>query len=164
MDRRQKIMSFIVLALVVFTVGSFAAGDSAYSMDNDPLVSLSYVQNLKQEIVNDLYKKVDANSFADYMRSTGFVFERMTKGQQLVATGSCEMILRGGEGTVVITDKANLVNKVGFSDLTAAREVLNGESVIKNHLMLASAGDGRLITVTSDVAYFMVRGDYTIVG
>lgn len=164
MIRRQRIMTLIVLALTLFAVGSFAAGDSAYSMDKDPLVSLSYVQNMKKEIVEDLYKRVDANSFGDYMRSTSFTFERLTKGQQLAATGSCEIVLRGGSGTVVITDSVNLLNKVGFSDLTAAKEVLNGTAVEKNHLLLASAGDGRLITVTSDVAYFMVRGDYTVVG
>ena len=164
MSRKQKVVSFVLLALVIFSIGSFAAGDSSYSMENDPLVSLSYVQNLKNEIVTDLYRKVDENALATYLKSSSFVFERMSKGQQLVATGSCEVVLRSGKGQVVITSASNLANNIGFSDLTAAKEVSNGKAVETNHLLLASAGDGRLITVTSNVAYFMVRGDYTIVG
>ena len=164
MARKQKIISFVMLALLIFSIGSFAAADSAYSMENDPLVSLSYVRNLKKEIVNDLYQKVDANALNTYLKSSSFMFEQLSRGQQLVATGSCEVVLRSGKGEVVVTSAPNLANNIGFSDLTAAKEVPNGKAVETNHLLLASAGDGRLITVTSDVAYFMVRGDYTIVG
>ena len=73
-------------------------------------------------------------------------------------------MLRSGKGTVIITSEANLANNIGFSDLTAAREVPNGSNVETNHLLMASAGDGRIIEVNSNTAYFMVRGDYTVVG
>lgn len=164
MNRLNRYISILVLCAVIFTVASFATGDSAYSTANDPLVSLSYIEDLKEQIVADLYSKVDSDALADYLKSSSFTFEQLSKGQQLIATGSCEVVLRSGKGTVVITSPANIAAGVGFSDMTAAAEVTNGSPVAKNHLLLASAGDGRLIEVTSDVAYFMVRGDYTVVG
>ena len=163
MERLNRYISILVLCVVIFTVSTFATGNG-YSTENDPLVSLSYVEDLKEQIVNDLYEKVDSDSLGDYLKSASFTFEQLYKGQQLVATGSCEVVLRSGRGTVVITGDANLAAGVGFSDLTGACEVPNGTAVSKNHLLLASAGDGRIIEVTSDVAYFMVRGDYTVVG
>lgn len=164
MNRLNRYFSILVLCAVIFTVGSFATGDSAYSTANDPLVSLSYVEDLKEQIVTELYAKVDPDALADYLKSSSFTFERLYKGQQLIATGSCEIVLRSGKATAVITDPANIAAGVGFSDMTAAAEITNGTAVTKNHLLLASAGDGRLIEVTSDVAYFMVRGDYSVVG
>ena len=164
MAKLQRYFSLFILLAVIFTVGSFAAADNKYSTESDPLVSLSYVQDLKKEIVNDLYKKVDANKLSEYLKSSSFEFVKLSKGQQIAATGSCEIILRSGAGKAKITDSANIANKVGFSDLTAGVEVTNGAAVQKNHLLLASAGDGRIITVTSDTAYFMARGDYTVVG
>lgn len=164
MAKIQRYFSLFILLAVIFTVGSFAAADNRYTTENDPLVSLSYVQDLKKEIVNDLYEKVDAGKLGEYLNSSEFGFKKLKKGQQLAATGSCEIILRSGAGTAVILDPANVAAGVGFSDLTAGAEVKNGESVQTNHLLLASAGDGRLITVTSSTAYFMIRGDYTIVG
>lgn len=164
MAKIQRYFSLLLLLAVIFTVGSFAAADNKYTTENDPLVSLSYVQDLKKEIVNDLYKKVDSNKLSDYLKSSEFEYVRLKKGQQLAASGSCEIILRSGTGTVRILDSANVANNIGFSDLTAGSEVVNGNSVKTNHLLLASAGDGRLIKVTSSTAHFMVRGDYTIVG
>ncbi|MBQ4054337.1 MAG: hypothetical protein IJD17_01390 [Clostridia bacterium] len=164
MNRLNRYISILVLCVVIFTVASFATGDSVYSTANDPLVSLSYIEDLKEQIVTELYSRVDSDALADYLRSSSFTFEQLSKGQQLIATGSCEVVLRSGKGTVVILNPVNVAAGVGFSDMTGACEVTNGMSVAKNHLLLASAGDGRLIEVTSDVAYFMVRGDYSVVG
>ncbi len=164
MNRLNRYFSILVLCVVIFTVGSFATGDSVYSTANDPLVSLSYVEDLKEQIVTELYAKVDSDALVDYLKSSSFTFERLYKGQQLIATGSCEIVLRSGKGNAIITSPANIAAGVGFSDMTAAAEVTNGMAVAKNHLLLASAGDGRMIEVTSDVAYFMVRGDYSVVG
>lgn len=164
MNRLNRYFSILVLCVVIFTVSSFAAGDSSYSTETDPLVSLSYVEDLKQQIVTELYEKADSDSLGDYLKSASFTYEQLYKGQKLVATGSCEIVLRSGKGTAIITGAANIANGVGFSDMTAACEVTNGAAVLKNHLLLASAGDGRMIEVTSDVGYFMVRGDYSVVG
>ncbi len=164
MGKVQRYISMLILLAVVFTVGSFAAADNQYSTENDPLVSLSYVQDLKKEIVRELYEKADAGALGEYLKSSSFTYLKLTKGQQLAATGSCEIVLRSGGCVAVILDPAHVASGGGFSDLTEGAEVKNGEYVKKNHLLLASAGDGRLVTVTSNNAYFMVRGDYTVVG
>ena len=164
MQKITRLLSLVVLLLVILTVAVTAAGDSAYSTANDPLVSKSYVDSMKAEIVKELAASLDADTFNEYMKTSSFSVQALKKGQRLVATGSCEMVLRSGAGYVIITSQGNIANGVGFSDLTGGAEVVNGKSAPKNHLLLASAGDGRLIEVTSDTAYFMVRGEYTVVG
>ena len=162
MARRQKYFSLLLLTVIIFTIGSFAAGDSSYSTEKDPLVSLSYVESLREKIVNDLYSRIDDGTMKELLNTFHYVM--LTKGQQLVSKGSCEIILRAGTGTVEITDQLNINAGVGFSDLTGACEVTNGMSVARNHLLMSSAGDGRIINVTSNTAHFMVRGDYQVVG
>ena len=164
MQKISRYLSFILLVIVVFSIGSFAASDGSYSTEDDPLVSLSYVNSLKEQIVNELYEKADSDSLADYLKSTSYTYEHLTKGQKIVATGSCEIVLRSGKGICIISDEKNISTGVGLSDLTAGVELKNGATVPTNHQLLASAGDGRMIEVTSSDGYFMARGDYCIVG
>jgi len=114
MNRLNRYISILVLCVVIFTVASFATGDSVYSTANDPLVSLSYIEDLKEQIVTELYSRVDSDALADYLRSSSFTFEQLSKGQQLIATGSCEVVLRSGKGTVVILNPVNVAAGVGF--------------------------------------------------
>jgi len=91
--------------------------------------------------------------------SSSYVVVELTKGQKLrVKSGSLELILRpGGTATVISEYKTQ-----GIADLTTGDELLNGKSLPINHSLLIPRADGRGITITSVIAYIMVRGDYEI--
>lgn len=83
----------------------------------------------------------------------------LTEGQILMASDNCEIILRSGAASAI-----SPFEEQGLADYTAGAELLNGAPIAVNHLNLIPRGnDGRGLTVTSEDAYFMVRGGYTIV-
>ena len=110
------------------------AAPAAGSAD-DPLITLSYLN-----------------------QAISFEAVELRNGQGIRArTNSVEIILRSGSATVV----APLATQ-GIGDYTAGVDLLNGENVPMYHLLLIPRADGRAISITSDVAFVMVRGDYEI--
>jgi len=91
--------------------------------------------------------------------SSGYVVLELTKGQKLrVKSGSLELILRPGGKAAVISE----YKTQGIADLTTGEELLNDKNVPVNHSLLIPKADGRGISVTSVIAYVMIRGDYEI--
>ncbi|MCL2815639.1 MAG: hypothetical protein FWD23_13660 [Oscillospiraceae bacterium] len=162
-------------------------GAAAGSAD-DPLVTLSYINKVfKPQLEDSVLKVVEEKlkSFTPpaassppaasnppassppaqniYIMSDGasssYVVLELTKGQRLrVREGCLEFILRPGSGAVVISN----FKTQGIADLTTGEELLNGAGLPINHSLLIPRNDGRGISVTSVVAYVMVRGDYEI--
>ena len=111
------------------------ANPAAGSAD-DPLITLSYLNG-----------------------AVSYTVVEMKKGQSLRAkSNSLEIILRPGGEASVVSRLADL----GLADLTAGAELLNGNKMPVNHAVLIPRADGRGISITSDIAYVMVRGDYEI--
>ena len=164
MKKRGSYISVIALAAIIAALALSSSADSVYTTENDPLVSLSYVQQLKYEIANELAASFDEGSFAEYTANAKYQTVRLEKWQAINSTGVCEIILRSGTAYAQITDENNIAAGVGFSDVTAGIEITNGLSVPKNHCLLSSAGDGRNVLVSSDVAYFLVKGEFSVVG
>ena len=165
----------LVLALPLFFSSSIpvsGAEPSAGSAD-DPLVTLSYINKvfrpqIEQSIAEKLKDFAPAANSAPpvqntYIMSAGasvsYVTLELTKGQKLrVKEGALEFILRPGSGAVVISN----FQTQGVADLTTGEELLHGQSLPINHMLLIPRNDGRGISVTSVIAYVMVRGDYEI--
>ena len=83
----------------------------------------------------------------------------LKRGEILVAEEICELVLRAGTATVM----TSYVDQ-GLLDCTDGCELLAGNDVPQNHFVLIPrGGDGRGITVTSDVAFVMVKGAYSVV-
>lgn len=76
-------------------------------------------------------------------------------GQKVLGKGGTEIILRSGEATA-IDNGAN-----GVSDITAGQDLMTGQRVGLNHLLLVPKDDGRGIHALTEV-FVMVRGPYTI--
>lgn len=78
----------------------------------------------------------------------------------LAPTASIELILRSGSAVVV-----SPFDDQGLSDITGGKDLLNNNSITKNHaLIIPRGGDGRGILITSrEGAYVMIRGEYGIV-
>ncbi|MCL2456352.1 MAG: hypothetical protein FWD19_02235 [Defluviitaleaceae bacterium] len=73
-------------------------------------------------------------------------------GQIIIFEAGAEFILRGG--------KANAITGVnGIPDVTAGADILNGENIGLNHLMMVPVSDGRGIHFLAE-SWLMVRGGY----
>jgi len=102
----------------------------------DPLITLSYLNG-----------------------AVSYTVVELRRGQSLRAkSNSLEIILRPGGEASVVSQLAGL----GLADLTSGTELLNGNSMPINHAVLIPRADGRGISVTSETAFVMVRGDYEI--
>jgi hypothetical protein len=77
-------------------------------------------------------------------------------GQIITFHAGTEFILRGGRATAV-TGPYN-----GIPDVTAGADVMNGEEIGLNHLMMIPFTDGRGVHFHAE-SWIMVRGGYTIV-
>jgi len=76
-------------------------------------------------------------------------------GQVITFNAGTEFILRGGRATAV-TGPIN-----GIPDVTAGADVMNGENIGLNHLMMIPVTDGRGVHFHAE-SWIMVRGGYTI--
>ncbi len=140
----KKIVAGLVIVISVFavTVAAAAAADTPGS-EGDPVVTKSYVDSQIAQL---------SGSGA---ASNSYVVVQVGVGQKLLGKGGTEIILRSGEATA-IDNGAN-----GVSDMTAGKDLMTGQSVGQNHLLLVPKDDGRGIQALTDL-FVMVRGAYTI--
>ena len=76
-------------------------------------------------------------------------------GTVMVFEAGVEFILRAGEATVIAGPN-------GIADVTAGRDIHNGQAIGRNHLMLVPVTDGRGALFSTD-AWVMIKGRYQIV-
>ncbi len=127
----------VVLLLVVAATWPSVRGAWASVSDpgseQDPLVTKSYVDE-----------------------QTLFRVVTMYPGQRLVADAGAEIIVRAGKATAVVSQLG------GLADVTAGRDVGQGEVVDLNHLLVIPRSDGRGLVAVTEVI-LMVRGRYRII-
>nr|MBQ4319876.1 hypothetical protein [Clostridia bacterium] len=184
MNKIKRAAVFALVLASVCAVSVSAQNDGGgYSTENDPLVTLSYVEKVKSQMYDEIYAKVMSDIAIEIEKAVNtalaaqpevtlpeipeihdkYEVVSLNKGQSILAGDACEMILRSGTASVVVTDKVNIDAQVGLSDLTGACELLVGTDVPRNHYIIVSRGDGRGMCATSDIIYLMVRGEYQIV-
>jgi len=126
----------LIAILLVALIGTFALVHATVSTTaggaDDPVVTRSYVES-----------------------RVSFTAIELMEGQRLIGGDGTEIILRSGEATAI----DNGYN--GVSNLTLGIDLMTGNEVGENHLLLVPRGDGRGITAVTDV-WVMVRGNYTI--
>ena len=140
---KRLIAGLVVIAAVfAMTVAAAAAADTPGS-EGDPVVTKSYVDSQIAQL------KSGGVSSGTYKAV------QLTAGQRLIGGEGTEVILRSGEATA-IDNGAN-----GVSDVTAGSDLMTGQSIGLNHLLLIPRNDGRGLQAHTE-AYVMVRGSYTI--
>jgi hypothetical protein len=156
----------ITMLLGVFAF-TFTAVSAAYSSnvgtESDPLVSKSYVDaqiaQLKSQI--NTSNTSTANTSTQVVTNkvvteeAGYETVSVAVGKRLMGDDGTEIILRAGKGVVYI------IGKDGISDLTTGQNLVTGDKIQTNHLLVVPRGDGRGIVV-SEAAWFLVKGGYTI--
>lgn len=141
--------SIIAIGAAVLLLGSTVVF-SEPGTENDPLVTLSYVNRSIDQIKTYIDGKIG---------SSGGTYElevvNVEKGQFLLAKAGTEIILRGGFATAVVSDLG------GLTDITAGVDLGKDISIPTNHLLIIPRDDGRGVYCTTD-AVFMVRGEYEV--
>ncbi len=189
MKKITKIWTCILLA-AAFAIFALCALAASYSSAEDPLISLSYINEVLLPQIGDMIEnavsgkdvtlpevtappvttEAPATTEAPEVTypagtvNTGSRFEtvNLKKGQTLYASvSSCEVIVRSGN-TKVVSPFTVKNEEQGVSDTTDGKELLNGADIPKNHTIIIPRDDGRGIETLAGGAWIMVRGDYII--
>lgn len=175
--KKTKILIFAMAIMIALAVTIWAV---SYDSATDPLVTLSYITDIfKPQIdksissteaalraeIDALNKKIDsiissgaATSAETSNAADTYEIILLSKGEQIIAKTQCQIILRMGTASVV-----SAFENQGIADLTDGIDLAAGGEIKLNHqLLVPRGGDGRGIIITSDSAYIMVRGEYSI--
>ena len=163
--RRMLPLLLLMLLLLPFVISA----DAEYSSADDPLVSLSYVNDvLAPEIVAQVMERVEAEyvkmSEISLASAGSYTVLTLTKGQTLMARSVCEVVVTDGTALTVVTSSANIAKGQGIVDLTAGNVAVNRTALPVNHYLVIPKADGRGFSVSSDTVSVLVRGDYYITG
>jgi len=88
---------------------------------------------------------------------SNFVPVRASKDQIIIGSEGAEILLRSGSAVAytVVTD--------GLVNATVGSELVNNDPISRNNLLLVPRDDGRGVKVTSSDAWFIIKGDYSII-
>lgn len=132
------VLAGAVAAFIITSVSPGIAAAPEPGSSADPVVTKSYVdQAMKNASVPNAVLEVNA-------------------GDTLVGYQGTEMIVREGANTAV----AYSPNSSGLSDLTGGADILSGQAIQPNHLILFPRSDGRAIKITGHT-YVIIMGAYT---
>ncbi len=165
MKKLRKTVLVFIMMLCLLTVG--VSADEAYSSQNDPLVSLSYVNDiLGPQIMAEVLAKIESqyvkiDAITD-ISSGDYTLVTLNRGETLMSKGICEIVLLSGNSTVVVTSSSNIAAGEGIVDVTDGTVLTNGILVKSNHKIIIPKADGRGMTATSDSVTLLVKGDYTL--
>lgn len=159
--------SILVFVLMITVLAFGVSADEAYSSKNDPLVSLSYVNDvLGPQIMSQVLEKIESQyvkiSDLTDMSAGDLTLITLSKGDTLMSKGVCEIVLLSGNATTLITASSNIEAGQGLVDVTDGTVVTNGSLIKANHKIIIPKADGRGIIVTGDSVSLLVRGAYTI--
>lgn len=172
---RKWTMLVSALALTALCVGAALAANGD---ENDPLVTLSYLEKtvlpgVMEEVEAATEAKVDelektmADQIAAYEQemkgltgsaaagSASYTLVTLTAGQTMSLDVGCELMLRVGSATV------NAATSPALIDIATGGTISNGTALVKNHLYMSTIQD-RTLTPTAETVKLLVRGGYTV--
>ena len=171
----KKIKRILIVLALMITAGVMAVAVHAYDGSSDPVISLSYltqyIQTMVNPQINTLQAKIDAmeaeltmlrreDSSIDPSDASleQYTVLHVMQGTVVNASAACDIMLRAGEAVAVVPASA----QGNLSDYTVGTEIVDGEAIPLNHMILIARGDGRGVRVVSGEAYIMIRGEYTV--
>ncbi len=151
----KKIIASI-LCILVFCIPALAADPGS---SDDPLITLSYVNDV---LIPQMKSYVDASvgslgdgSLPAIEAASAYNIVNVSKGQTVIGSKSCHMIMRMGDGIIIATQKG------GIADVTDGVDLANGAKVPSNHLLIVPVDDGRGIKMNTD-GIIMISGSYSV--
>ncbi|HOM42547.1 MAG TPA: hypothetical protein PK481_03320 [Bacillota bacterium] len=176
-SRKTGIIVLTAIILVLSAVVISAADGVAPGSEQDPIVTQSYVEQKSEQIkyyIDSMLAQETAKlktelelkeqeiaklreEIKDAAKAAGkFQVVEMQKGQMLIAGEGAEIIPRSGKFSA-IEDAFG-----GLSDITAAKDLKNGEAVVNNHMLIAARGEGRGLKALADKSFLIIKGTYTL--
>ena len=153
----KKIKKIIIASILVslFLVPTVNADIEYASTEDDPLVTLSYINFIKEQLKTEILTEVSKTQSSSDTQQTseaaaGYEVVKVASGQKLMAASACELILRSGSAEAVVTGEYNIAQSIGLSDVTSSEEITNGAAISKNHYLIIPRADGRGVKVTSE--------------
>lgn len=183
--KKIGIWAAALLLAAALALGAVVFAAQAYSSADDPLISLSYINDvLLPQIVELIQKNNRGEDIGGAVATTPaettvteppveypdgtehtdgrYAVVQVGAGETLYASVyACEVIVRAGD-TAVLSPFTVKYEEQGLSDTTEGKELYNGESIPKNHTILIPRDDGRGVSVGEGGAWLMVRGDYRL--
>lgn len=185
MKKNHLLTRLITLLLAAFTVLTGTVMAAGVGSADDPLVTLSYLnETFLPQVMKSVDEKIvarntevsdklsaqirsDAASFERKYGSIGggsgemsgtvdsFVVVTLSKGQVLYGDIGCETMLRVGSAVCVANSAPGLVNE------TTAGTISNGDALAKNNLYMMTVTE-RGVKATADNTKILVRGTYRV--
>lgn len=140
----KKISAACALGLLLM-----GAAVPAFAKDDDPLVSLSYLNQRLEAIQNNQNQKSAPSG-----TQTLEVVE-LNAGDKIIAAQGAEMIPRSGRVETIAQELG------GLSDITAGVDLKQGERAPLNHMLIAPRSDGRGLKASTN-AIVLMRGSYRV--
>ncbi|MBQ4137112.1 MAG: hypothetical protein IJD67_03280 [Clostridia bacterium] len=191
---KTKILTLALAVAVLLGVGAYIiGGNNDLDLTNDPLISLSYLNEVfwprvEEAILDaadgilpddnddgffddpfeDTYEDTDDETSEEETQAPDEQVSPASAGYEVLHLMQGDIVLAETPCELILrsgTAKAYLSgNESGIADLTSGIDIKEGEEFAANHLLLVPrGGDGRGFIVTSAEAYIMVRGGYDIV-
>ena len=170
--KNKRIILSLAVAVSSLGVVAFAANPGS---GEDPLISLSYFEDKIEKLKDSVFKELSTSFSTKFDElekdvdetlkeisengiSSPSSFELITlgAGQKLICEEGTEIIVRSGKSQIVTSKEST----GGISDITAGKDLPNGETIINNHLLIVPKTDGRGIKATVTGAV-MIKGKYT---
>lgn len=186
MNKKKKIFTALcVLVGALFVAGVTAIATTNYGTADDPLITLSYLnQTVKPALEDELEKSVDSakKEISDEFKKQIAGFESsiesrlaggtvspgtsvtsgefkvvtLTNRQVLICGVGSELLLRTGDATAYGGGSPRLVDSTDGTEISAA-----GGPLAKNHMYMVPA-DGHGIRAASDSVTVLVCGSYEV--
>lgn len=125
----------------------------AFANDDDPLVSLSYLNQRLEAIEKKLSQSPTPGAA---QASATLEVVNLKAGDRLIVAQGTEMIPRSGRLDTIAQDLG------GLSDVTGGSDLKQGQRAPMNHLLIAPRSDGRGLLAATN-AIVLVRGSYHVV-
>lgn len=144
----KKIVAACGLSLTLI-----GAAVPAFANDDDPLVSLSYL-NQRLEAIEKKISQSPAPMPGEASSTLEVV--NLKAGERLIVAQGTEMIPRSGRVDTIAQELG------GLSDVTEGSDLKQGQRAPMNHMLIAPRSDGRGLSAATD-AIVLVRGSYRVV-
>lgn len=155
---KNKTIMWLGFFAAVLLVCSAAVVSAVPGDNSDPVVTKSYIDKVIAEVKAYVDSKdISPGTVTPATSGVSSTYQvlNVSKGQKITMGESTEFILRAGNGVVFSGTQG------GIADVTGGTDLLSGEQVPQNHLLIIPRSDGRGFTAKTE-AVIMIRGSYQI--
>lgn len=161
--KKNRRLSWLLAIIAVFAALSITAFAVEPGSSSDPLVTLSYLEDVFfDKIMDEVDERIAARNKDIAKEVTGtsgtadaFAVVTLTDGQVLIGDIGCEVMLRVGSAVCTSPSAPGLI------DETSATTLNNGGALQQNHMYMMTI-ENRGVKATSATVKVLVRGGYTI--